>query len=100
MEIFNPELDDKIRDAGEIYDNMGIQLYPNPAKKMLNIKLNESINNRISIQIFDFLGRQVYQPYLKEKSCQISIEDLDSGVYFILMKSPDGVKKTEKFIKL
>ncbi|WP_438963170.1 immunoglobulin-like domain-containing protein, partial [Nonlabens sp.] len=57
-------------------------VYPNPTSSNWNLKSNISIS---SIQIFDFLGRQVYSMCTNQAEVFISTEDIPSGSYFLIV---------------
>ena len=59
-------------------DFLPIDIYPNPFID----KINVSVDNEFSIQVFDFLGNQVYSND-SESSKSIDLSFLTSGIYFI-----------------
>ena len=66
-----------------------ITLYPNPAQNVLHTNINASF------KIYDVLGNLCL---LGDKSNTITIESLNSGVYFIELSSLDSIKKI-RFVK-
>ena len=71
-------------------DAMGIALYPNPAKTMLNIE--NAIGN---VQIFDITGRMLINVENKETNLlQINVSNLSKGMYFVKVGN-----YTTKFVK-
>ncbi len=73
----------------------GIQIYPNPVSKNLQIKSseNKTINNLL---ILDIVGRIVLEQ--KENCDQINVQDLENGIYQLIITSEDK-KHSVKFIK-
>lgn len=72
-----------------------LQIYPNPVAKTLQIKGSE--NKTIDkVIIIDLLGRIVLEQ--KENTDQINVQDLDKGIYQIMITS-EGKKYSNKFIK-
>lgn len=69
-------------------------VYPVPAKDILNIKSIETINN---IEVFDYLGRLVYAKTNESDIINISLSNLDAGIYFL--KINDMNKKRFVVIK-
>lgn len=68
-------------------------IYPNPTSSILNIQTNETIQ---SIKITDISGRTTSITDFSKNS--IDVSSLSNGIYFIELKTNDGVYK-EKFIK-
>ena len=78
--------------VGEINLASNIQLYPNPATTYIQISSEENISG---VEIFNLKGQQI----LEENSYQdkINIEKLSTGVYFVSIKTDQGVR-VEKLI--
>ena len=68
-----------------------IQIYPNPAKAIVNVKTDDLIK---SIEIYDSLGRIIKS----EVSKTLNITELDKGIYFLKVKTASG-GSIEKIIK-
>lgn len=72
-----------------------LSIYPNPANSVLNIKLdNETFLN---IEISDVIGKVVLSEITQTHS--ISVEKLNSGIYFLTIKTESGTEAKLKFIK-
>ena len=72
----------------------GIVLFPNPNKGQFSIILPEEDCN---IVVFNSLGQQVYSQQAKGLTT-LNLEDLNSGMYFVTVKSASAVS-TLKFVK-
>ncbi|PRX13439.1 DUF7619 domain-containing protein [Nonlabens ulvanivorans] len=79
----------------EVTDS-SIQLYPNPANSFVNITADLGIK---SATIVDLNGRTISQTNFtgNESSQRISLENLNSGIYFVTIKSEVG-QKVEKLV--
>ncbi|MPL73299.1 hypothetical protein SDC9_19096 [bioreactor metagenome] len=77
----------------EIKEDLIFDIYPNPAKEVLNIYTSKEINQ---IEIFDLLGRK--QISIKGNSIQIDISSLKRGVYIVSIDLEGKVLK-RKIIK-
>lgn len=89
--IFNPTLS-----VTENEIEVGaISIYPNPTNSVLNIK-NTSKREIATVTVFDALGRIVYT---NSGADQISVENLEDGVYFLKLDFNDNNTITKRFIK-
>jgi polyhydroxybutyrate depolymerase len=76
--------------------NLNLNLYPNPAKGWVNITADEEING---LEIRNLEGKIIQsQGGLKKNSITADISELNSGVYFIKIKTAKG-NQIKKFIK-
>ena len=73
----------------------GISIYPNPNHGQFNINLPEE---DCDIVVFNSLGQQVYQQSNANGLTTLNLEGLNSGMYFVTVKSVDGVSML-KFVK-
>lgn len=80
----------------EVDSQQGINVYPNPASRLLNIVSDKTIN---SYKIFDEAGRIfLNKEKINSKSFVIDLSDLLTGNYIISLKA-EGVSVNRKFIK-
>ncbi len=88
--------------TGLFHENItsGINIYPNPAKGILNIENNLLItkNDANTVQIFNSSGELILSEPLNSKLSQINISSLKGGLYLINIKI-DSAIKTCKIIK-
>ncbi len=70
-----------------------LKLYPNPAHSILNF----SMDNVESIMITDVLGKVMALEVSSDNS--ISIDKLNTGIYFLSVKNTNGALAKAKFIK-
>jgi hypothetical protein len=81
----------------ELNSSEFVKTYPNPAKSILNIQSTKSIS---LIQIVDITGRIIQTSIINNLSeIQLTIYDLENGIYFIDAKFTDGSFLKTKFIK-
>lgn len=78
-------------------NNNTINIYPNPAKNILNIKLSFDLNNA-EIKIYNRLGQIIkIISHINNRNISIETFDLSNGAYFIILQN--GNKQfSKKFI--
>ena len=78
------------------FSSGNINIYPNPAKGILNYTINNEIV-LTAITINDISGKEIYKS-VNAVGNSIDVSSLSSGVYFVTFKS-DTNSVTKKFIK-
>jgi surface protein len=78
----------------ETFDTISLELYPNPAINVLNVKIDYNLINQ-SYNIFDGLGRVVLNGKLTEVDAAINVELLSKGIYYLKVSDNNA----RKFIK-
>ncbi len=68
------------------FDINGFTIYPNPAKDVLTIKLNNISNAKLSI--YDIQGKLVLERSIsQEQNLELNVSDLQSGLYFVKLNT-------------
>ncbi|WP_340153006.1 reprolysin-like metallopeptidase [uncultured Marivirga sp.] len=76
-----------------------ITLFPNPAQQIVNLK-NESQYEIEKIQIRNSLGQKIRDVKFNDATeLEISIQDLNSGIYFIYLETIDNVLIKQLMVK-
>lgn len=85
--------------ADENFNASEINLYPNPASDFLHIEIPNTSNPH-SIEVFDVLGKSVYQKEItsSENEINLDVSSFSVGTYVLKLKS-DTNQWTQKFIK-
>ena len=73
-------------------EEKGLRLYPNPVSQVLHLE-GDFENGQVSL--YDIVGRKVYQG---EYQHEISVSDLNDGLYFIHIVTAEGQVINQKFI--
>lgn len=76
------------------------QIYPNPAKEHLTIKLDAEIKNKAQVQITDLLGRTIYQKEIITGLNTIDISMVPTGNYIVKLIVDNKNLKAQKLSKL
>ena len=94
-----PEITTAIETAQKQTEAVDLILYPNPAKKHLNIRLDNITGEYMRVGIYGSQGQLIRsQSYISSLSGRINIESLAEGVYFVEVDH-DGKKLFGRFIK-
>jgi len=72
-----------------------ILIYPNPTNDFLFVKSANSIDE---IKIVDISGRILFSQNYSENNAQINLANIENGVYFIEISTPEG-KIIKSFVK-
>jgi hypothetical protein len=81
----------------EIADNSIYNIYPNPAKDVINVCSDLPLKNA-SIELYDVTGSLLYSSVLNSVQSEISIANLANGIYYMKVKSDNKVE-VKKFVK-
>ncbi len=73
----------------------GINVYPNPTKDFINIKLDKSIS-KFKASLYNASGQMLLST---ENRSSINISNLNTGIYFLTIQPENGKAITKKIIK-
>ncbi len=94
---FNTEFLDTLNN--ESFNKVNFSIFPNPVTEIVKLKFNKSINDQISVSIYNIQGKLILnsKKTLQNNTIQLSTSSLKSGMYFL--KVNDGVNEvTQKLI--
>ncbi len=79
-----------ISNISEILKNK-IQIYPNPVSTNFFIDFNSYSFSGIQADIYNAEGKKLKSVFLKQSNTLVNIADFPSGIYFLKLKTPDGI---------
>ena len=82
------------------YLTSDIQIYPNPAEEIINIKFGNNLQTKMPIEVFDALGKQVLSidsSEIQNGSLTKNINSLQSGIYLVKVQL-ENTTVTKKII--
>lgn len=90
--------------AGKIstFNNNGdriLEIYPNPAESILNIKYNAEQEN-LTLQIYNDIGLLMGEFLISNDTFELDLVNYMAGTYIIVLKDNDVIISTNKFIKI
>ena len=71
------------------FEKQSFKLFPNPAKGLVTVEMPNVTNNG-ELKIYDTLGRVIKKQTISEISTQVSISDLQSGTYLVVIRTDYG----------
>ncbi|MBX3240404.1 MAG: T9SS type A sorting domain-containing protein [Chitinophagaceae bacterium] len=75
-----------------------IRFYPNPATTLINFDFQQGYDRSYSFQIYNFLGKKVYEIKNVSVANQVSLGDFNRGVYIFQLRDKSGkVLESGKF---
>jgi endonuclease I len=83
-----------------IMENIFVNVYPNPAKDNIEIKINSPKVYSWQIEIYNMQGSMILSSNFDKNNYHINISNLSKGIYFIKLHSTDNnLLKSIKWIK-
>ncbi|HRA71948.1 MAG TPA: T9SS type A sorting domain-containing protein [Flavobacterium sp.] len=80
--------------------NLVMSAYPNPATDLLNLVISDDNWNSLSYQLYDINGRTLSKlQKLTASETNVSMQELQRGIYFLAVNSDNKIIKTFKIIK-
>ena len=66
-----------------------VEIYPNPTRSTLNIKMSENISENYNFKLVDNLGRIIYEQQNLQplKTYSINLSQFPKGLYLALVKT-------------
>ncbi len=69
---------------------MHVKFYPNPATSFINFEFVKANNESYSFQVFNFLGKKVYELTNLTTKTVINLTDFSRGIYIFMLKDQNG----------
>ena len=66
-----------------MFDNLKIDMYPNPASDKVTIRFSTLPNEETKISISDMMGRELQSRIAQNASETLDIHDLKPGIYLV-----------------
>jgi Secretion system C-terminal sorting domain len=71
--------------------NATVRFYPNPAISYITFEdILKKYDKNYSIQIFNFLGKKVYEFSLGDQKNIVNVSDFFRGIYIFQLRDPNG----------
>jgi hypothetical protein len=85
-------------DASSVLVNKmnNLSIFPVPSKNTINLTCDKTIDGAF---LFDMTGKQIKASFVNDKIGSMDISELPSGVYFMQVKTNDGLTTSQKIVK-
>jgi len=67
-----------------------IKFYPNPATSIINFDFSNGYDKTYSFQIFNFLGKKVYETPTVTQKTVVNLTDFFRGIYIYQLRDQNG----------
>ena len=75
-----------------------IKLFPNPASSFINVDISRLPGSHAYFQVYNFMGRKVYETRISNNRSTLFLNDYFRGVYIYQLRDKNGaVLETGKF---
>ena len=75
-----------------------VKFYPNPATSVINFEFQKANNISYSFQVFNFLGKKVFEVANVTPKTTINLSDFPRGIYIFQLKDQNGrVIESDRF---
>jgi len=75
-----------------------IRFYPNPAISQITFDFQKKFDKTYSLQIYNFLGKKVYEAPAVDQKTIINLSDFFRGIYIFQLKDQTGkIIESDKF---
>jgi len=85
--------------TGDVSFSKNLSLYPNPATNEIYLELNNASKEKYTIQVLTLQGQEIMNIQTDQRSNTIDIENIPSGLYFVVITDSQNKELTKKLIK-
>ena len=71
-------------------ESLHVKFYPNPATSAINFEFLKEIDKPYTFQIFNFMGRKVFESSSVNAKTIVNLTDFTRGIYIFQLKDPNG----------
>jgi hypothetical protein len=80
-------------------NKVSVSLYPNPSESLIRLRINDYDNGDLRYQVIGINGNLFREKMIEEKEIEISLNELDPGIYFLRLIKKNKVIGTYKIVK-
>jgi PKD repeat protein len=94
-QLIRPLMCSPSTEAEEIYSGLGFNVYPNPNSGEFTIEISSTETAAVTYTIINSVGKEIIKKEIRSvggnQTEQISLGDLASGIYYVIMQSGENV---------
>lgn len=84
--------------ASELIKVKSIKFYPNPAIDVINFEFLKTVPRGVTLQVYNFVGKKVYELSSVSQKTSIPLNDFYRGVYIFQLRDKYGrISESGKF---
>lgn len=79
------------------FDRVGVDIqpkivnfYPNPASSFINFEYSKTLEKGYSLQIYNFIGRKVYEAQVSGNKTTVTLDGYFRGIYIFQLRDKSG----------
>lgn len=97
---FNAENVGTISTANDSSKTLEVRIFPNPVSDIISVQIENEINEKIELKIFDLKGRLLQQNFISNDNliASIDVTHLNNGTYIASFYLDEQLLKSEKII--
>lgn len=80
-------------------EDVELQVFPNPTAEHITILATGKLDEELTVQLFDALGRELTSSGLESTGTEIPMQTLASATYFLVVRNKNSEQKTYQIIK-
>lgn len=83
----------KTGEANLAFDNVqskAVRFYPNPANNIINFEFSRPVQRDYTLQVFNFLGKKVFESNAISQKTSIPLTDFYRGIYIFQLRDKSG----------
>ncbi|MCB9185877.1 MAG: T9SS type A sorting domain-containing protein [Flavobacteriales bacterium] len=79
--------------------DVDLQVYPNPTTDRITILAIGELDEELTVQLFDALGRELTSTRIQNSSTEIPMQALAAATYYLVIRNKHSEEKTYQIIK-
>jgi len=76
--------------SSETVQTKVLRFYPNPASAVINFEFSKPVTKNLTLQIYNFIGKKVFEQNGVSQKTTIPLNDFYRGVYIFQLRDKSG----------
>lgn len=74
----------------DVLQSKNVKFYPNPATSVINFELTQANLRSVTLQVYNFVGKKVYELNNVNQKTTLSLTEFYRGVYIFQLRDKSG----------